>query len=361
MTRKRKRETSNLVLVDVGQLMLHIQRLNTSKTAFADRCQIGRTSLYRMINEIPVKRSTVAELASELQIPTEALLETDDDDLSPEEQVSPWHHPEWQVIPGTQMRPRYLSNGLVVQTAKVRHRELQDVFGRAKVYDISGMPSAVREQCRETLTRHATVCRKLEGCPYVANNLTLTSLRDKSIWTAIDRWDDGHFLSAELDSLAPMTPQHVCQIARDICYAVSALHEQGIILRELHPDTILVRNADQRAVITDLELAKLLEVESTVSSNWQPNPYRAPEVAGGVSTPQADIYSVARLITHLLTGSLPSYPADADAIEQVVTSPHLRAVLIASLSPNWRERPQSIIDVQDVLNYLENTNDNPIR
>jgi len=350
--RRPRQEIMDLVTVDPHKLQWHMQRSALSKSTFADTMGIGRTSLYRMLDGIPVKRSTVFELAKHLAVAPDDLLTTTPVELTPEEQTSSWHHPEWQVVPGTLSPFRSMSNGLVMRVAKVRHRVLPDEYGRAKVYDIAGMPAAVREQCREALTRHAVVCRKVAACPYITKNLTMTALNEGSLWTAVDSWFEAHPLADDLRD-APLSWNTIRTIMTQVGGAIAELHAQGILARELHPESILVRQDDGRCLITDLELAKLLEVEATVSSRWQPNPYRAPEVISGCSQPQADLYSLARLFVHLAVGDLPEFPDDVAALESKLPAGRLRTTLHHCLSPNWRKRPDSVSILQEMLVELE--------
>lgn len=351
--RRTRRERLDMVNVDFTKLQWHIQRTCKSKSAFADHCGIGRTSLHRIELGQAVQRSTVQQIASTLGISIDDLLEATEVTLSPEEQVSPWKHPEWQVVPGTLSALRVMSNGLVMRVAKVRHRLLENEFGRAKLYDIAGMPAAVREQCRQALIRHAVVCRRLAQSPFIATNLTMTALEEQAFWTAVDVWCEGTTLADEL-AQGPLSLVRLREVMTQVGTGIEELHAQHIVLRELHPQSILVRDGDRSCLLTDLELAKLLEVEATVSSTWQINPYRAPEVAAGEARPQADIYSFARLCAHLLLGTLPDFPDDVDALQQLLRPSEFLDRLVLSLSPNWKRRPGSIRDLLSFLPQLEN-------
>lgn len=352
--RQVKREQMDLVRVDPVKLLWHRQRLAKSKTAFADYLLIDRKLIYRIENGLAVKRTTAMEIANVLEIAVEELLVSTPVRLSPAEQVSPWNHPEWEVVPDTLSSLRVMSNGLVMRTAKVRHRVLQNEFGRAKLYDIAGMPSAVRSQCHETLTRHAAVCRRVAPSPYISTNLTMTALQDQSIWTAVDTWVDGVSLAEKLDSNG-FPHEHVHMVMTQIARGIETLHSERIVLRELHPESILLCEPEKRCLLTDLELAKLLEVETTVSSRWTQNPYRAPEVSGGVSKPQADLYSLGRLLVRLITGTLPDYPHDVGALETVLTTGPLLDLAQNCLSPNWKKRPVSVNELLSLLPELGGT------
>ena len=69
---------------------------------------------------------------------------------------------------------------------------------------------------------------------------------------------------------------------------------------------MLLRESNDRPILTDLELAKLGEGQPTVSPDeWPDDPYRALEVSGdGPVDARADIYSWARIFMHAATGCL---------------------------------------------------------
>ncbi len=346
MSRKLRRESMDLVLVDAAKLNYHIRRKSVSKSQFADVMDIGRTSLYRMLGGTPVKRTKVQSLAEELNIPIEDLLSTEVESCS-DEMAAAWHHPEWEIVSGTLMPPRPMSNGLVMRIAKVQHRVLPNTLGRAKIYDIAGMPSAVREQCRDALSRHAAVCRQLEGCPHIAKNLTMTASPDQSIWTSVDAWFESESLS-ELIIKQPLSMEHLHKVMRDVAGAILTLHQHQMVARELNPGCILV-DQEPTAMITDLELAKLLEVEGTVSKDWLRNDYRAPEVPNGLSHPQADLYSFARIFLHAATGNDLEEVDEIDLLEETFPKGKLRDELSACLSPIWQDRPKSIENIRTLL------------
>ncbi len=342
-------QCSDLVVVDPVKLQWHMRRTSTCKSKFADQMDIGRSSLYRMLGGTAVRRSTVEFLAEQLQTSVQDLLTSTEVEFSPEEITSAWHDPEWEVIPETLMPLVPMSNGLVMRVAKVRHRVLPGEFGRGKVYDIRGMPSVVRHRCREALSRHATICRQLRDSPYIARNLTLSTSCDEGVWTSVDEW----FESESLEQLLvrnPLPQKQLQTVMTAVAAAIETLHEHQIVGRELHPSRILVQN-DARIVITDLELAKLLEVEGSVSDDWQRNHYRAPEVSAGESHPQADLFSFARIYLHAATGV--SFEEDVNErglLEELKLPSQLHKSLLSCLSPIWQDRPESISIIRALLN-----------
>jgi len=56
----------------------------------------------------------------------------------------------------------------------------------------------------------------------------------------------------------------------DVASGLQALHNSGVVFRELAPTRVLSGAKDGRAVLTDFELAKLMDGSPSVSSEWPP-------------------------------------------------------------------------------------------
>ena len=57
------------------------------------------------------------------------------------------------------------SNGLQYRISKWRHKHLASAWGRVKCYDVSHLSDVDRAALRESLVRHAEVCRRLPARP----------------------------------------------------------------------------------------------------------------------------------------------------------------------------------------------------
>lgn len=132
----------------------------------------------------------------------------------------------------------------------------------------------------------------------------------------------GEPLSAALEAGEPFPPERVGHIGLQLCSALSAAHEQGIVHRDLKGSNIfLVTKAGQRdfVKILDFGIAKILGQEDT------PSPLQtqsgamigtpltmSPEQARGEKVgPQTDIYALGVLLYHMATGEPPFYHDNA--------------------------------------------------
>jgi serine/threonine-protein kinase len=138
-------------------------------------------------------------------------------------------------------------------------------------------------------------------------------------WWVVDEWVDGETVAERLDE-GELAPGETARILTELAPALHCLYEYGIVRRDLSPDDILLREGDNAVVLTDLELAKVLEGRPTVApADWweRDNPLRAPEIGSPDDTDaRVDLYSWGRLFLRLLGGRLMS------AGRRSVTDPH---------------------------------------
>ena len=103
----------------------------------------------------------------------------------------------------------------------------------------------------------------------------------------------------------------VAKIIRQVAHAANALHEAGIIHRDIKPGNIMVNPTGDHATLTDLGLARCPGVEGVpdaLMALTQTNavlgtqPYIAPELLSGkAATIQSDVYNVGVILWELLS------------------------------------------------------------
>ncbi len=240
------------------------------------------------------------------------------------------------------------SNQLQFRIWKLKHEHLSK-SARGKCYDLEGMATIERERCRDLLLRHAEVCTRIGTHAHIINNLTTCEAPSRDRWWVIDEWIEGSTLGHRFSTSDFSMPEKQ-GIIRQIAEGLNAFHSHNVVRRELSPQTILVREGNGDVVLTEFELAKLLDGSPTVSSSdWPVDPYRAPEATTDEIGRQADIYSWGRIATELLAGKLPPKGAEQTQLFAVKLQKKVESMLLKCVSVNWRSRPKNFDAILKVL------------
>ena len=120
-----------------------------------------------------------------------------------------------------------------------------------------------------------------------------------SLWRLVTGTDD-----SEGNAAKPLAEKDVLEIALPILDAVCAMHEQGIVHRDIKPQNIL--RSDDRWKLSDFGISKWTKAAVTGytfqgahSAPWAPRE----QMDGAPAHPSADVYALGRVIGFLLTGS----------------------------------------------------------
>lgn len=227
---------------------------------------------------------------------------------------------------------RRTANGLYFIPCRLRHRHTAQRFGRGKFYHLSWVREGLTADIRDKLSRHADVCARIKRHPQIVWNLSSTPTPAQDGWWVVDDWVGARTLADRLDS-GPWPREERPRLLLEIARGLAALHAAGVIFRELAPARVLIADADGRAVLTDFELAKLLDGVPSVSGDWPDDPFRAPELDGGATTVSADLYSFGRLTATVLAGTIPDSGQEAAVFAAAGLPKRLQKLLVQSVAP----------------------------
>jgi serine/threonine-protein kinase len=166
--------------------------------------------------------------------------------------------------------------------------------------DRTAIARFLREATYGTRVQHPSVVRTIE-IGEAPNGLHFLAIE----------WASGDLLERYARRNAPLPPEEVATIIRQIADAVHAAHNAGIIHRDLKPDNVMYDPETRHA--------KLLDFGIAADSDMSPEErltragffvgtlmYVAPEaLSGALVTPAADQYSLATIAYYLLTGCFP--------------------------------------------------------
>ena len=150
------------------------------------------------------------------------------------------------------------ANGLQYHVARLRHRFLPSRLARGKCYELRHLPVAERRRLEEHLRRHPEVCGRIGDHPNVAENFTATFTENGGLWWVLDKVEVGATLAERLAD-GPLEGKSLKTVMTGIAAGLDALHRERVVRRELSPRFVLLRKKDLTPVLTDFELAKLLD------------------------------------------------------------------------------------------------------
>lgn len=185
---------------------------------------------------------------------------------------------------------------------------------------------------------------------------------------------------ASVLSAQKLTLERIQRIGVQVCAALGAAHQLGVVHRDVKPDNLfLVPRSGQAdfVKVLDFGVAKILTSEgtgNTLDGTIIGTPtYMAPEQAAGLPVDhRADIYAVGNLLYEMLAGHPPfQAPAFGQLVVQIITQPppplpkHLASgepmppalaqLVLRCLSKEPEARPQQLEEVTTALLALEGT------
>ncbi len=118
---------------------------------------------------------------------------------------------------------------------------------------------------------------------------------------------DGMTLSAHLRRRGLPETREAVSIFRQLCAALAAAHEKGVVHRDMKPGNVMI-NADGQAFVMDFGLARSLALSGLTQTGavlGTPH-YMSPEqVSGQKVDARTDVYALGVMLFQMLTGELP--------------------------------------------------------
>lgn len=167
----------------------------------------------------------------------------------------------------------------------------------------------------------------------------------------------GQTLADRLQSKQPLPWSEAARLGSDIADALAAAHAQGVVHRDVTPRNIMLTPSGPK--LLDFGIAVIAgDTPATSTAAIGTPAYIAPElIQRQPATPAADVYSLAAVLVHAVTGR-PPFPGDLTeqahahlhqpppALQEA--PPHSAALLQQCLAKNPDERPSA----NDVANRL---------
>ena len=341
-SKKTEFEKKVLAFLDWNALEKQMFERNVTETDLIDNKKISFNTLKKIRDGKGIYPAVAKRLSRFLNCSYMDLLSSGDrryESLAPPNPSSAGFA-EW-VVDDHNRTPHRASNELIYVISKMKHQHTANRRGRGKYYVLSGLQTKVREEWRHKLGRHADVCAAVRQNRNIALNLSSAPTPDNEGWWVIDDWVGEQTLEGKCKK-GSCPPSEMPQLLLDIASGLHALHSAGVIFRELHPSRVLISDLDGHAVLTDFELGKLLDGGPSVSSEWQDDHFRAPEVDSGNFTHRADLYSFGKTALFAAAGRIDDDADASQSFTQVGMPTEIAEYLLKCLESGVSRRPENV-------------------
>ena len=175
-------------------------------------------------------------------------------------------------------------------------------------------------------------------------------------WYLSMEYITGEDLESVLKRIGRLPSAKAIDLARQICMGLAAVHDLGILHRDLKPGNVMMDNEGE-VKISDFGIASMIDVDDKgrLAGTLA---YMAPELLLGHDATQAsDIYSLGLLLYQLFTGK-PAYEGKAASERERLVSPsslvptirpEVERVIMQCLEKDPGHRPQSAYEVAAAL------------
>ncbi|GGX74535.1 protein kinase domain-containing protein [Streptomyces anandii] len=203
---------------------------------------------------------------------------------------------------------------------------------------------AHRLDVRERFLSEARLLRKA-GSPRVVQVYDIGELPDGRPYFVME-YADGGTLDDLCDGAGPLPVPEALRLTAQAARSAHALHEAGIVHRDVKPGNVLLRTAPdgaRRVLLADLGLAKSLAEASGLTLAAGSAGYRPPEqarAAAGIDA-RADVYSLGAVGYRLVTGAVPAAPGEVVPPGRLRPGldPAVGRALMRALEPDRERRP----------------------
>ena len=161
---------------------------------------------------------------------------------------------------------------------------------------------AVDPNLRERFLREARLAAKLSH----PNIIPIHSVAESGEFVYyIMAFVDGETLADRVRTRGPLTGTEGARILREVAWALSHAHSQGLVHRDVKPDNILLEAGSGRALVADFGIAAATADPGTHGVAGTPE-FMSPEQASGVAADaRTDIYSLGATAFFAFSGRLP--------------------------------------------------------
>ena len=190
------------------------------------------------------------------------------------------------------------------------------------------------------------------GHPNVMDLIERTDEGDTPV--LVVQFIDGYELDDAIDQVGPLDPTEVRQVGIGLCDAMSFLHENDIVYRDLKPDNIMLAGQDH-PILIDFNTATAFDgSDADDSGTTILGPYKPREIAEASDAedgqgPWSDVYSIGKILLFLLKGTVPKKDGVNPRDFGVDCPPYLAEIIERATQMDYRDRYPNATSMKYVL------------
>lgn len=193
------------------------------------------------------------------------------------------------------------------------------------------------ERVRERFLQEARIAAKLSH-PHIVPIFTVDEV-DRYVFFAM-ALVDGETLGERVRARGPLSDSDATRLMREVAWALSYAHAQGVVHRDVKPDNILIEHGTGRAIVMDFGIAQIGAPAAgdggapahTVQGTAE---FMSPEQATGARVDhRSDLYSLGAVGFYAVTARAPFEATSASVVlAKHVTEPPPRVGAVAPHTP----------------------------
>ncbi len=206
----------------------------------------------------------------------------------------------------------------------------------------------------------------------IARVMDLDQMADGSIYVVMERLH-GRSLADRMAKEAAIAPGFAIPVFVDVCRALAAAHDIGVVHRDLKPGNIFLCD-EGYAKVLDFGMSKLTSAESLTQAGYTLGTpeYMAPEQCIGAPVePRTDLYAFGVVMYEALTGALPIHSPNRrellDLHQRQIPKPmrvrrpdlpipaELDVAVMMCLRKKQGERPRDARELEQMLAAIDTT------
>lgn len=278
--------------------------------------------------------------------------------------LDPVHLEPGELVPGTRYRiVRWLGTGSTGVVYEGAHVDIE----RRVALKVLRADKELSVDAAATFRREARTASGI-GSPHIIEVVDFAQLPDGRLMFAMELLES--FALSKLVKKAPVPPERLVAILRQICKGLHAAHQKGVVHRDIKPDNVMLAKKDGRddmVKIVDFGISSLLASGQAIETAPAGTPfYMAPEQIDGHSYDgRVDLYAlgctayalaagrppfVARTIEDVFTAHLEQTPTPLnERAPDAGVPPALEAVIMRLLEKNPEKRFATAADAEAAI------------